>query len=36
MNILAIDTSNDVLGIAIQKDDKVVAEWMTHIKKDHS
>src|SRR5699024_1004999 len=36
MNILAIDTSNDVLGVAIKKDTKIVAEWMTHIKKDHS
>src|SRR5699024_7698251 len=36
MNILAIDTSNDVLGVALQQDGKLVAEWMTHMKKDHS
>lgn len=36
MNILAIDTSNEILGVAIQKDGKVVAEKMTNIKKDHS
>lgn len=36
MNILAIDTSNDELGIAIAKDDKVIGELITSSKQDHS
>lgn len=36
MNILAIDTSNQVLTLAIMKDDELVAELTTNIKKDHS
>lgn len=36
MNILAIDTSNQVLGLAIMKNETIVAELNTNIKKDHS
>lgn len=36
MNILAIDTSNDELGIAIAKDDKVIGELITSSRQDHS
>ncbi|SRR5690606_96413 len=36
MNILALDTSNETLAVAIQKDGKLAAEKMTNIKKDHS
>ncbi|SFB38074.1 tRNA threonylcarbamoyladenosine biosynthesis protein TsaB [Lentibacillus halodurans] len=36
MNILAIDTSNQVLGVALLKDDQLVGEVITNIKKNHS
>jgi tRNA threonylcarbamoyladenosine biosynthesis protein TsaB len=36
MNILAIDTSNEILGLAIEKDGVLIAEKMTNLKKDHS
>lgn len=36
MNILAIDTSNELLGVALVIDGQLVAEKMTNIKKDHS
>lgn len=36
MNVLAIDTSNELLGIALQRDGQLIAEKMTNIKKDHS
>ncbi|MDY0395477.1 tRNA (adenosine(37)-N6)-threonylcarbamoyltransferase complex dimerization subunit type 1 TsaB [Virgibacillus halophilus] len=36
MYILAIDTSNQVLGVAIMKDDEVVGEMVTNIAKNHS
>lgn len=36
MNILVIDTSNHVLGIAIMKNDQVVGQIMTNLKKNHS
>ncbi|WP_050613787.1 tRNA (adenosine(37)-N6)-threonylcarbamoyltransferase complex dimerization subunit type 1 TsaB [Bacillus testis] len=36
MNILAIDTSNHTLGIALLQDDKVVGEYITNMKKNHS
>lgn len=36
MNILAIDTSNQVLGVAIMQNGKLVAEFITNINKDHS
>ena len=36
MNILAIDTSNPVMGIAIISESKVIGELVTNIPKDHS
>ncbi|HEY4552434.1 MAG TPA: tRNA (adenosine(37)-N6)-threonylcarbamoyltransferase complex dimerization subunit type 1 TsaB [Bacillaceae bacterium] len=36
MNILAIDTSNDVLGIALLSKDQVIGEYITNLKKNHS
>ncbi|MBM7553248.1 tRNA (adenosine(37)-N6)-threonylcarbamoyltransferase complex dimerization subunit type 1 TsaB [Thalassobacillus pellis] len=36
MNILAIDTSNQVLGVAILKNGEIAGELMTNIKKNHS
>ncbi|WP_087974563.1 tRNA (adenosine(37)-N6)-threonylcarbamoyltransferase complex dimerization subunit type 1 TsaB [Oceanobacillus rekensis] len=36
MNILAIDTSNQVLGVSLLKDDQVVGEVMTNLTKNHS
>ncbi|MEN1969467.1 tRNA (adenosine(37)-N6)-threonylcarbamoyltransferase complex dimerization subunit type 1 TsaB [Lentibacillus sp. N15] len=36
MNLLAIDTSNQVLGVALMKDDILVGEFVTNIKKNHS
>ncbi|GGK00819.1 tRNA threonylcarbamoyladenosine biosynthesis protein TsaB [Lentibacillus kapialis] len=36
MNILAIDTSNQILGAALLKDDQLVGSIMTNIKKNHS
>ncbi|MFC4025484.1 tRNA (adenosine(37)-N6)-threonylcarbamoyltransferase complex dimerization subunit type 1 TsaB [Oceanobacillus longus] len=36
MNILAIDTSNQVLGVSILKDDQIVGEVMTNLTKNHS
>lgn len=36
MNILAIDTSNQMLGVAIIKNDIVVCEQMTNVAKNHS
>ncbi|WP_106494756.1 tRNA (adenosine(37)-N6)-threonylcarbamoyltransferase complex dimerization subunit type 1 TsaB [Lentibacillus sp. Marseille-P4043] len=36
MNILAIDTSNQVLGVAILKDELIIGELVTNIKKNHS
>lgn len=36
MNILAIDTSNEVLGVAITHDDIVIGEIITSSKQDHS
>lgn len=36
MNKLAIDTSTDILSVAIMKENNVVAETMTKVKKDHS
>ncbi|MFD1708531.1 tRNA (adenosine(37)-N6)-threonylcarbamoyltransferase complex dimerization subunit type 1 TsaB [Siminovitchia sediminis] len=36
MNILAIDTSNDVLGIGLVIESKVVGEYITNLKKNHS
>lgn len=36
MNILAIDTSNQVLGVALHSDKQLVGEVVTNIKKNHS
>ncbi|RST72817.1 tRNA (adenosine(37)-N6)-threonylcarbamoyltransferase complex dimerization subunit type 1 TsaB [Siminovitchia acidinfaciens] len=36
MKILAIDTSNDVLGIALVDETKVIGEYITNLKKNHS
>lgn len=36
MRILAIDTSNEVLGIALLDEDQVIGEYMTNMKKNHS
>ncbi len=36
MNILAIDTSNQAMGVAVLKDGRPLGEFMTNIKKNHS
>ncbi|MBU9713543.1 tRNA (adenosine(37)-N6)-threonylcarbamoyltransferase complex dimerization subunit type 1 TsaB [Evansella tamaricis] len=36
MNVLAIDTTSYVLGVAILKDGMVAGEYITHLKKNHS
>src|SRR5699024_1174120 len=36
MNILGMDTSNQVLGVAVMKNGEIAAELITNIKKDHS
>jgi len=36
MTILAIDTSNYVLGVALLEDNQVLGEYMTNLKKNHS
>ncbi|MDQ0300416.1 tRNA threonylcarbamoyladenosine biosynthesis protein TsaB [Salibacterium salarium] len=36
MRILAIDTSTHVMGIALAEDDKLLAEYTTNFKKNHS
>ncbi|ENH96413.1 M22 family peptidase [Gracilibacillus halophilus YIM-C55.5] len=36
MNILAIDTSNQSMGVAIYKDDRIQAEYITNMKRNHS
>ncbi|WP_163583443.1 tRNA (adenosine(37)-N6)-threonylcarbamoyltransferase complex dimerization subunit type 1 TsaB [Gracilibacillus saliphilus] len=36
MNVLAIDTSNQVLGVAVSKDGEVKAEYTANIKRNHS
>lgn len=36
MNYLLIDTSNQPLSVAIMKDNEVIAEKTTDIKKNHS
>lgn len=36
MNILAIDTSNQAMGVAILKDDQIIGEVITNIAKNHS
>ncbi|AXI08051.1 tRNA (adenosine(37)-N6)-threonylcarbamoyltransferase complex dimerization subunit type 1 TsaB [Oceanobacillus zhaokaii] len=36
MNLLAIDTSNQLLGVAILKDEQIIGEVVTNIAKNHS
>ncbi|WP_173917748.1 tRNA (adenosine(37)-N6)-threonylcarbamoyltransferase complex dimerization subunit type 1 TsaB [Halobacillus sp. Marseille-Q1614] len=36
MNVLGIDTSNEILGIAVVKDGVVIGEHVTFVKKNHS
>ncbi|MGG5254744.1 tRNA (adenosine(37)-N6)-threonylcarbamoyltransferase complex dimerization subunit type 1 TsaB [Neobacillus sp. SM06] len=36
MTILAIDTSNNPLGVALVEEDKVLGEYITNLKKNHS
>lgn len=36
MKGLAIDTSNLVMGVAVMDDDKVIGEYITNLKKNHS
>ncbi|WP_404996692.1 tRNA (adenosine(37)-N6)-threonylcarbamoyltransferase complex dimerization subunit type 1 TsaB [Caldifermentibacillus hisashii] len=36
MNILAIDTSTNVLGVGIASNEKVIGEYITNIKRNHS
>lgn len=36
MIILGIDTSNDTLGVSVWRDDKVIGEFVTNLKKNHS
>ena len=36
MTILAIDTSNTALGVALLEENQVLGEYMTNLKKNHS
>lgn len=36
MNILAIDTSNQVLGLALVSENQVIGEYITNVEKNHS
>ncbi|WP_026691406.1 tRNA (adenosine(37)-N6)-threonylcarbamoyltransferase complex dimerization subunit type 1 TsaB [Alteribacter aurantiacus] len=36
MNVLAIDTSTYVMGVAVLRDGQVAGEMVTHVKKNHS
>ncbi len=36
MNVLAIDTSNHVLGVAVMKNEQVIGEIVTNLTKNHS
>ncbi|MFD1363440.1 tRNA (adenosine(37)-N6)-threonylcarbamoyltransferase complex dimerization subunit type 1 TsaB [Lentibacillus salinarum] len=36
MNILAMDTSNQLLGVALLQDDQLIGEMTTNIKRNHS
>lgn len=36
MNVLAIDTSNHVLGVAIMKNEQIIGELVTNLTKNHS
>src|SRR5690625_1724245 len=35
MNILAIDTSTHVLGVALLKNNQIIGEYVTHLAKNH-
>lgn len=36
MKLLAIDTSNNIMGIAIMEDDQIIGELVTNLNKNHS
>jgi tRNA threonylcarbamoyladenosine biosynthesis protein TsaB len=36
MTVLAIDTSNQALGVALLNEDKIIGEYITNMKKNHS
>lgn len=36
MNILAIDSSNQVMSVAVLNDSKIVGEITTNVKRNHS
>ncbi|MYL35735.1 tRNA (adenosine(37)-N6)-threonylcarbamoyltransferase complex dimerization subunit type 1 TsaB [Pontibacillus yanchengensis] len=36
MNVLAIDTSNQALGVALVRENEVIAEYSTNVKRNHS
>jgi tRNA threonylcarbamoyladenosine biosynthesis protein TsaB len=36
MTVLAIDTSNQALGVALYDENKVIGEYITNLKKNHS
>src|SRR6476661_5326619 len=36
MTVLAIDTSNQALGVALLDEDKIIGEYITNMKKNHS
>ena len=36
MNILAIDTSTNVLGVGLANEEKIIGEYITNIKRNHS
>ena len=36
MKMLAIDTSNFVMGVAVVEENKVIGEIITNLKKNHS
>ena len=36
MNILAIDTSTNVLGVGLASEEKIIGEYITNIKRNHS
>ena len=36
MKVLAIDTSNNSLGIALVNQEQVIGEYITNMKKNHS
>ena len=36
MTVLAVDTSNQALGVALLDEDKIIGEYITNMKKNHS